>query len=165
MNWFDCAHAKSTTFFNGKVKRKASEKTFVGATDFAFHFCMWAQKKPSKETLVIIIRKMSHTITFVWADAKSITRLPSQRLFPTAKRWAKCIIRALFYMARKCSFPPLVSKNCFAQQFSSHQRNTQRWNLFQLICNLHGLVSRFKTNTTFCSRSAITGNDWIFSDS
>ena len=107
---------------------------------------------------------MSHTITFVWAAAKSITRLPSQRLFPTAKRWAKCIIRALFYMARKCSFPPLVSKNCFAQQFSSHQRNTHRWNLFQLICNLHGLVSKFKTFTKFCSRAAISGNDWIFSD-
>ena len=107
---------------------------------------------------------MSHTITFVWAAAKSITRLPSQRLFPTAKRWAKCIIRALFYMARKCSFPPLVSKNCSAQQFSSHQRNTHRWNLFQLICNLHGLVSKFKTFTKFCSRAAISGNDWIFSD-
>ena len=36
--------------------REKLEKTFAGVTDFAFHFCMWAQKKPSKETLVIIIR-------------------------------------------------------------------------------------------------------------
>ena len=159
MNWFDCAIRNQQHFSIEKSREKLLKNICV-----SHRFCMWAQKKPSKETLVIIIRKMSHTITFVWAAAKSITRLPSQRLFPTAKRWAKCIIRALFYMARKCSFPPLVSKNCFAQQFSSHQRNTHRWNLFQLICNLHGLVSKFKTFTKFCSRAAISGNDWIFSD-
>ena len=86
------------------------------------------------------------------------------KVVPNSQALSKVHYSRLVLHGKEMFLPPLVSKNCFAQQFSSHQRNTHRWNLFQLICNLHGLVSKFKTFTKFCSRAAISGNDWIFSD-